>query len=192
MAKPLASYDDPTLRRAAVVLVEEARAAVEAAILKGQPWHSARETFLYANAGRWVAEHGKNCADMAVRGVNAIAPDEWLSKDGRKVESDRWRRHWLDHIEKTGKATLLNRLWVRWFAVPLYGLAVVAGLSLAAPDPAEAASRRAALAACAEARSDAERHRRQCWRFNSVERNTYRSYDRADSPRDWERPRDWE
>lgn len=188
----LASYDDPTLRRAAVLLVEEARAAVEAKILKGHPWHAARESFLYANAGSWVAAYGKDCADMAVRGVNAIAPDEWLSRDGRKADGARWRRYWLQHITEAGKASWINRLWVRWFAVPLYGLAVVAGLMLALPGPAEASSRRAALSACAEARSDAERHRRQCWRFNSVERNTYRSYDRADSPRDWERPRDWE
>lgn len=191
MAK-LSAYDDPTLRRAAVVLVEEARSAVEAAILKGQPWHAARETFLYANASRWVAEHGKDCADMAVRGVNAIAPDEWLSKTGRKTEGDRWRRYWLNHLEQAGKASRLNRLWVRWFAVPLYGLAVAAGLVLSVPAPAEASSRRAALAACAEARSDAERHRRRCWRFDSVERNSYRSYDRTSGTRDWERPRDWE
>ncbi|CAM5769880.1 hypothetical protein [Bosea minatitlanensis] len=178
--------------RAALVLIEEARAYVEKHVSRGRHWETARDEFLHANAGRWIAEYGKDCADIAVRGVNALRRADMLTKAGREAEGAHWRSHWTRYIEENGKATWLNRLWVRWFAMPLYGLVAVAGLAMVAPSPSEAAPRRAALAACAEAITTAEKHQRGCWRFNSVERNTYRAYDRADSPRDWEKPRDWE
>jgi hypothetical protein len=50
---------------------------------------------------------------------------------------------------------------------------------------------RAALAQCAEARSDADRHRLRCWRFDTARRETYRSYDRDAEP-SWKVRKAWE
>ena len=56
---------------------------------------------------------------------------------------------------------------------------------------ADANTRDAGLRACAAATTKQERHARRCWRYDSLERETWRDYDRA-APRDWREPKDWE
>lgn len=69
------------------------------------------------------------------------------------------------------------------------GLLVAAFLS--APGSAGAEPRGSDLRACAEAATEKERHARRCWRYDAVERGTFRAYDR-DTPRDWREPKSWE
>lgn len=179
------------IERAALALVEEARASIEREVVRGRSFDQAREAFLFEHAGSWIAAYGKPCADMAVRGVAALGERRCLTAAGRRAQREAWRAEATARNAHLGRDTWLNRLWVRWFAISLYGLIAVMVLG-AEITPADASERRAALADCAEARIDAERQRRRCWRFSTAERGTYRAYDRADSPRDWEKPRAWE
>lgn len=78
-----------------------------------------------------------------------------------------------------------------WPRMPRGSLLACAGAFLVLSAPLHAREPSRALVACGEA-SREEAHRRRCWRHSNADRETVREYDRADSLRDWEKPRDYE
>jgi len=188
VGKP-AQFADPSIEGAAVHLVEDARQYVEAEILRGFPWHVAREAFLLANAKNWIKLYGKDCADVAVRGVLAISPDEWVSTAAAVEKRRQERDAFHARNRRMGRDNMVNRLFVRLAGIPLYAFFLAAFLPH--PTPSQAASRSDTVAACAHA-DEAERARRRCWRFGKVRVETFRDHDQHDAQHDWEQKRDWE
>lgn len=192
---------DPSIRSCARALIVECMEAIEADRIAGVEFYRARDRAIETRAADWVRHYGKDTADMAVRGLCMLQEGEILSRDAKAKIQDRRASGALSRMHRDGTASWLNRAWLRMFGLPLYGLAlaILAAGTVGGVSPASAGSGQRvdakwrALAACGVAKPGPNRER-ACRRFNSAERETWRSYDGpgAGAPRDWELPRSWE
>lgn len=201
MAKAYALNVDPSIRACARSLIVEAMEAIEADRIAGVEFYQARDRALETRAAEWVRLYGKECADMAVRGLHALQEREILSREAKAAIQAQRSARALSRMRRDGTASWVNRLCLRLVGVPLYGLvlAFLAAGSLVTPVPASAGSGQhvdakwRALAACGVSKPGPGRER-ACRQFNSADRATFRNYDGlgAGAPRDWELPRAWE
>lgn len=185
MAKPITVYRDPSIDPCAARLLLDAQREISALRMQGYPFHMARTKFLEDNTGQWVKLYGKECADVAVQTIMMTGPWFFVMPEHQAA------------LAKAGQETedpnRPPRIGWAMAAAILLGLLLAFGW-LPGVTPAKSAEereRRAHLAACADAKTEPERRRLNCWRFDGAERNTFRTYDR-DAPRDWEKPRSWE
>lgn len=203
MAKAYALNVDPSIRACARSLIVEAMEAIEADRIAGVEFYQARDRALETRAAEWVRLYGKECADMAVRGLHALQEREILSREAKAKIQARRSASALSYMRTMpdGRNSWLNRTCLRLFGLPLYSLAlaILAAGSVVAPAPASAGSGQhvyakwRALAACGVSKPGPGRER-ACRRFNSADRGTFRNYDGpgAGALREWELPRSWE
>lgn len=195
---------DPSVRQCAESLMVDAMGAIESSLLRGVGFYVARDRAIEERADAWVSRFGKDAADQAVRGLHMLSRDECLSDAGRRALRDREaeaHRLYL-RVHDTARDTWWNRASIAVFGVPFYALVLAclaASAVMGGPAPAQASSGQhvdakwRALAACGVAKPGPGRDR-ACRRFNSAERETWRSYDGpgAGAPREWELPRSWD
>lgn len=190
-------YEDPTIRECAKHLLCEALDGINRRVRAGDSFYLARTATLERLADEWVTRYGREAADMAVRGLHALAPGEVLDRETLRVQ--RAHNVALGQAELAAydpvRNTWINRKWLRFFGRRLYVLALLILAAAPLARPAEAGDRDShyrALALCGVAKSGTERER-ACRNFNLGQRGSWRGYDhRGGTPRSWELPRSWE
>lgn len=193
MARRKDRVEDPSIHDCALALVEETRAAIEAAYLAEHiPHWMIRERILFAAVPGWIRNYGKPCADMAVRALLSMDLEMILTRSGRRAERQWWAGQMREGLKHRKRNSWINRLAISLCGLPLYGLALGLGSLVAAP-PAEARGRERHdhLQACAAAR-EADRHAMGCWRFSPSEIAISRPWDDPPARNGWDNKRPWE
>lgn len=113
---------DPSIRRMATALVVEAMEGIEELLLADGTFYVSRDLYLETNVDRWVRQYGRECADMAVRGLCALDREEIISKPAKATLRQRRQAECLKNLRELdpGRDNAVNRWFVRTFAMRLY------------------------------------------------------------------------